>query len=476
MDDWLVFADETADSLTEARAGAWKVLIVDDDQEIHLMTKLVLKDVEFEQRRLELIDAYSGEEACQILDAHKDIAVVLLDVVMETEDAGLRVVKYVRETLGNSFIRIILRTGQAGQAPEKTVISSYDINDYKEKTELTATKIFTVIVSSLRSYSLLTMVDRNRKGLELILDSVRDLGRVKAFGEFSQGILTQIISLLKMDGSGLYLRISGFAADFSRGKVTVLAGIGEFETEDYKTGARPLPGPVRSLLERALAEKRSFFQDGVFVGYMAAEEMAEVRLLYLNGCDWLDSSDRHLLRTFVENMSFSFDSLYRDKMLWDGTQGLSSIVEYLLNLVTASNPSPGAGLRKFSQICALLAQKAGADPRETERIRMASVLADMPSPDEALDCVSPEKPRINPLVCTALDILRCQKIPWSDRQKTGEELPFAARVAAVARVAAESLASGTNLNEALAQVSGSQCDPRICDLAREAEPELATLV
>jgi len=42
---------------------------------------------------------------------------VLLDVIMETDQAGLDLVEFIRDTLKNETVRIILRTGQPGQAP-----------------------------------------------------------------------------------------------------------------------------------------------------------------------------------------------------------------------------------------------------------------------------------------------------------------------------------------------------------------------
>ena len=82
------------------------------------------------------------------------MAIILLDVIMETDDAGLEFVKYVREVLGNQLVRIILRTGQPGQVPEKSVIINYDINDYKTKTELTTSKLYTTVLTALRSFCL----------------------------------------------------------------------------------------------------------------------------------------------------------------------------------------------------------------------------------------------------------------------------------------------------------------------------------
>jgi signal transduction histidine kinase/HPt (histidine-containing phosphotransfer) domain-containing protein len=130
----------------------WPVLIVDDDDEVHVMSRLVLSKLRYNDRPLELLFAKSGPDAQQILRVRDDIAVGLLDIVMETDDAGLRLARSIREDFANTDMRIILRTGQPGQAPVRDVIVNYDINDYKSKTELTSEKLFITIITGLRAY------------------------------------------------------------------------------------------------------------------------------------------------------------------------------------------------------------------------------------------------------------------------------------------------------------------------------------
>ncbi|MEW6500772.1 MAG: response regulator, partial [Thermodesulfobacteriota bacterium] len=168
----LVFADEPAgENRKPAAVDSWKVLIVDDEEEVHAVTRLVLKDFQFAGKGLTFLGAYSGKEAMRLIAEHPDTAVIFLDVVMERHSAGLEVVRHVREELKNSFVRIILRTGQPGQAPEEKVIVEYDINDYKEKTELTAQKLFTSMVASLRAYRDILTIEANRRGLEKIIEA-----------------------------------------------------------------------------------------------------------------------------------------------------------------------------------------------------------------------------------------------------------------------------------------------------------------
>ncbi|WP_215399227.1 SpoIIE family protein phosphatase [Rheinheimera oceanensis] len=160
----LVFAADT--EVTDEQYDSWTVLIVDDDVEIHQITRLALRDFNFQQHKLNFISAYSAAEARDILTAKHDIALILLDVVMETDDAGLTLVRYIRETLHNHLVRIILRTGQPGQAPEQRVVQDYDINDYRAKTELTVQRLNTSVVSALRSYIAIAQLAQLNTSLE----------------------------------------------------------------------------------------------------------------------------------------------------------------------------------------------------------------------------------------------------------------------------------------------------------------------
>ena len=101
-DDLIAFTDESEERDLPATAGPppWKVLIVDDDPEVHSVTRFVLQDLRIFGRPLRLLYAYDGKQARALLREHLDIAVALLDVVMETDQAGLELVGHIRDTLG----------------------------------------------------------------------------------------------------------------------------------------------------------------------------------------------------------------------------------------------------------------------------------------------------------------------------------------------------------------------------------------
>lgn len=176
--EWLiddVAAERAAAPVQESTEQPWRVLIVDDDVDVHVVTRLALRNVSFMGRPLQLLSAYSGKEAMEVMRATDDIALVLLDVMMETDDAGLRVAKQIRGELNNHLMRVVLRTGQAGQSVENRVIVDYDINDYKSKTDLTTQKLFTTVIASLRAYGSLVATAKSQAALAASLNKFRDL-------------------------------------------------------------------------------------------------------------------------------------------------------------------------------------------------------------------------------------------------------------------------------------------------------------
>ena len=159
--------------------SARKILVVDDEKDIHTITKMTLGDFLFNGKDIEILSAFSAMEAKSILEKQPDISLVLLDVVMESETAGLELVKYIRKDLNNKNIRIILRTGQPGVAPERKVMEDYDIDDYREKTELTADRLYSVVQAGLRTFSYMKQLENklseSEKKLNTIINATTEL-------------------------------------------------------------------------------------------------------------------------------------------------------------------------------------------------------------------------------------------------------------------------------------------------------------
>jgi len=179
---------------------AWKILIVDNERDIHQVTKLALQHFTYAGRGLQFLSAYSAKEAAAMMAEVPDVAIVLLDVVMETNQSGLTFVRYLREELNNKRVRIILRTGQPGEAPEESIIREYDINDYKTKTELTKLKLCTSVLVSLRTYEQILAFEANQHELEMLSQDLkernRELQRAKDVAEAASHAKDEFLSLM----------------------------------------------------------------------------------------------------------------------------------------------------------------------------------------------------------------------------------------------------------------------------------------
>ncbi|MEI8394827.1 MAG: response regulator [Rhodospirillaceae bacterium] len=262
MSDELLFADEI-EELPAPRELAppvvpWPVLIVDDDPSIHAATRMVLRGVSFKGRPLSCISAGSGEEARRALVNNPGIALVLLDVVMESDDAGLRLVHFIRHDLANNRIRIILRTGQPGQAPERDVILNYDINDYKSKTELTTQKLFTSVVAALRGYEDISAIEAHRQGLERVVRVSGALFGKTGMERFSRGVVKELAGLLDgSEGALLCSRLGVAESDDQDGDALVLAGNGLFANLTGRSIHSFLPASTCEEIEQALTASRS---------------------------------------------------------------------------------------------------------------------------------------------------------------------------------------------------------------------------
>ncbi|MBP2293655.1 GGDEF domain-containing response regulator [Azospirillum rugosum] len=193
--DLFLREDEPADGA--AGAEPWLVLVVDDDEQVHAMTRVLLGDFRFEDRPFAMISAFSAAEARAILAERPDVPVMLLDVVMEAQDSGLELVHHIRRDLGNQRIRIILRTGQPGQAPERDVIIAYDINDYKAKSELTSQKLFTSLVGALRAWRDIATIEQLNQSLERrVAERTAELARQQAQAEEQRRFVEHLIEMM----------------------------------------------------------------------------------------------------------------------------------------------------------------------------------------------------------------------------------------------------------------------------------------
>jgi len=304
-DNWLI--DEPATGSTEESLPPWRVLVVDDEPDIHSVTRLALANVVYKNRSVQVLSAYSAKEGMLTLRRETDIALVLLDVVMETEDAGLRLARQIREELSNALIRIVLRTGQPGQAPEREVILQYDINDYKGKTELTSQKLFTTVISSLRAYEGLVMIERSRLGLERILEASTDLYHVRSLREFASGVLNQISAILDVGADGVLCLLQPPSSN-SPSEPVVVAATGSYASLMDAT-PDAAASPFWKAAQQAFREKNSRFEHPLDVLYIGTPDKREFVILV--SPPWpLAELQRDLLQMFCSKIGWAFDNLH----------------------------------------------------------------------------------------------------------------------------------------------------------------------
>ncbi|MDQ4090829.1 MAG: response regulator [Actinomycetota bacterium] len=152
-----------------------KVLVVDDEPDVAAVTRLSLRGMRHNGRPVELVIATTGAGAVAAMRADPSIAVILLDVVMETDTAGLDACRAIREELGNRYVRILLRTGQPGAAPERATIDDYDIDGYLPKAELTSNRLYAAVRTALKAFEELVDLDRHRRALLLLNETAVSL-------------------------------------------------------------------------------------------------------------------------------------------------------------------------------------------------------------------------------------------------------------------------------------------------------------
>ena len=319
----------------------WKVLIVDDEPDIHHATRLALSNIQYKSRPLELLNAYSGAEAAQMLLANPRIALILLDVVMESEHAGLDLAKYIREDLGNLNVRIVLRTGQPGQAPEEQVIRDYDINDYKEKTDLTRRKLITVFYAGLRAYRDLMRLENARRGLVRSIEAISEVGDSHNLRSFASAVLSQLNHLLDLQGEGLCAsRLSAYTANAGHGKLKVLAATDAFSELMLEDEVENLPEVVKTAILQSLGEKVSRHGERYYAGYFRTKAGSE-SLIYMEFPEPITNQARELLELFSRNVASTYDSL----LLREETQSTQrdTIATLLLRVLFPPRPSSCSG-------------------------------------------------------------------------------------------------------------------------------------
>ncbi|MBN2510410.1 MAG: DUF3369 domain-containing protein [Spirochaetales bacterium] len=286
------------------------LLVVDDEEQIHSVTRLALSDYDFEGTPVKILSAYSAEEAKQVLRDYPDIGVILLDVVMETEEAGLHLADYIRNEMGNRYVRIILRTGQPGSAPETKVIREYDINDYKAKTELTAQRLYTSVHTALRSFRDMRALGKSKEALEKIIRISRKIFEKHLLDDFIHATLENIIALLSLNDS-LVITLETHAVNIDSSGVEILSLHSSGSAEQIPMDT--LKQGLRTMIDTALTEERNLYEGDRLCIFCKSEH--HVVLFIAEGTAPLYKEDIELFEMFARNIQTALENIARYERL-----------------------------------------------------------------------------------------------------------------------------------------------------------------
>lgn len=479
----------------------WKILIADDDQDVHTATQLALRGVVFRGRPIEFINAYSAQETLSCLHQHPDTAVVLLDVIMESDDAGLSAVQQIRAQ-GFSLVRLILRTGHPGQAPEREVIVDYDIHDYKQKSGLTTQKLFSSLISALRAYDDLQALEAHRRGLLSVLESVSwfDFAAVQRYVD---GMLVEFASLARLRTEQVVI-----AARFGgpgNSQIRVVASSGQWVLPQEPVQVlEGLPAEATAAILDSYALAQGLETQGGGTLYVANQGVEVVA--YAEGAQALADADSVLLEVFLVKVcqavanyrAFQMVSSERDALLLGLAEAaeqchgglapegmlarLSTAMAHRLDTTLSfpgqidaelkQNIAVASGLHDLGNLLlppGLLMQARALSDREQEGMRehvAAGLKLLKPSQEQAKDSA---------MLALAAQIISAHHEHYDGSGYPcglrGEEIPLAARVVAVADAFTAMLSSRPHrpaLNreeavQAIVAASGTQFDPLVVE-------------
>ncbi len=441
-------SDNSRPTTNPTKLPPWKILIIDDEPDIHAITRLNLKNFQFANKSLVFLQAMSGQQAREVLTTEADIAVAFVDIVMETDDAGLRLVEFIRNELDNQLMRLIIRTGQPGVAPEKIVVDRYDIDDYKEKTELTAQKLYTTLRSALKAYRDLARLNNNRQGLEKILAAATELYFPQSMEIFFDNVLTQIMSLYQQNEAAPIIK-SGLIIASTDDKMEIQTGIGHF--------AQPANNPIAQQIAQLCANLP--LENEVLPDNLSAIPLniqgETLGFICLENLNLLEQADQQLIHVMANQCGSALKNLRLYTDLKDANR------QALFMLAVAAehkDKDTGEHINRIANYTKVIAEILGFSKQEAENMALASMLHDIGKlgiPDSILqkpDKLTQEEfeiikthPRLgaeilekNKWFTSAYHIAYNHHEKWNGsgypRGLKAEEIPIAARIVAIVDV------------------------------------------
>ena len=298
----------TVDCLPETEV-TWKILSVEDD--ISYQSALVngLKTLDYGNKKVEFLTANSAQEAGSLLAQNPDIGMILLDVVMETDDAGLRLVQSIREGIGNQLVRIVLLTGQPGMMPLDDLMSTYDIDDYWNKSELTQDHLQTIVLSNLRTWEHLSVIQKARHGMQLLIESSQRISSKYDLKSYTQAILHEVVKLFDFEKGGIVCM--AHQHEDVPDKALVFAAAGEFQSwANQYIGSIEVDEYTLQMLKKSFSTEKHVFGSPISVLYFSGEDIDQRDYAVLvKHHSALQDYQIEMLKVFCENVSLGFKNV-----------------------------------------------------------------------------------------------------------------------------------------------------------------------
>jgi len=476
--------------LAGSHTPPWKVLVVDDEPDVLRLTALNLRGFVFAGRPLMLIEATSSEQARLRLAEHPDCALALIDVVMETDDAGLKLVEHIRQTLGNHMIRLVIRTGQPGVAPERYVIDHYDIDDYKDKTELTVQRLYTTVRNSIKGYRDLQTIEFNRFGLSRILDVTPELYNLQRdkLEDYFQGVLMQLIGICNLGHSGMIASIDGLLATLEGESIRIQAGAGEFDTSPACSARRQ---EIAALCTQMVLNQGvpTGLRNGALVVPLQVKSQV-LGFVYLESGQDISPSDRELIQIMANQCAAALDNFRLHHSL---EESYDQAIDMLAQVAEFKDSATGTHIRRIQAYTQRLSLALGCSQAQADAHGKASRLHDVGKvgiPDQILRKPGPLSEgefevikrhtligdavlKRSPALSAARLVARSHHEKWDGTGYpdglAGEAIPWVARLVAVvdafdALISARPYKTSWTPEQAAAEIRegiGTHFDPRI---------------
>lgn len=347
-----------------------KVLIVDDEPTVHDITALVLKNFRYKGYRLELSSAYSASEAREVLASGGPFALILLDVIMETDDAGLSLARYIREELKDPMVRIVLRTGQPGMVPQRQVMREYEIDDYKEKAELTSERFDATVTASIRTYLGFRRLEQNRQGLIRILDAIRDVESSDMDDNLGARILDQLDSVIgRTEGPGLGSAIIAREEQGDR----IISGRGiHKDLQDRRL--EELDNPDIARMIRETLKTGHTLHSGRHIMTTLLQNNEVRYLAYLENAEDFSEMENYLIELYSSHLNVTVVNKILTRELVNTQR---EIISTLSEVIETRSDETGKHVQRVGALAKLLAEKKGFNSAECELILYAAPLHDI---------------------------------------------------------------------------------------------------